>query len=201
MLGVFQPDPAGDLGQGEGGSLHQLDGPVDPVNIDIVARRDVHVSREQLSEISGGYVHFFCDILQKYFMHVIVFDIIQGEGDILLLKLGLGADRTVRTGAVQNMHEQTEQERVDLSGRMGAGLIHADDGFCERFQFAVSSLTVAGGGGEQQGMDQVDRRILAGEDPGEKPCKKVNVAESAFIAAIQIERVHHIGENHDKVPL
>ena len=29
----------------------------------------------------------------------------------------------------------------------------------------------------------------------------MNVAESAFIAAIQIERVHHIGENHDKVPL
>ena len=102
---------------------------------------------------------------------------------------------------MQDVHEQAEQERVDLSRRMRAGLIHADDGLCELFQFAVSSLSVAGGGCEQQGVDQVDRRILAGDDPGKKVRKKVDMAEGAFAAVIQIKRVHHIGEDHDKVSL
>lgn len=127
MLGILEAYQLRDLRQGFV-RLHQFDGFVDPVNVDIVGQGDVHIFFKQCTQIAHGDLKLFGDILLMDLVHIIFVDVIQSVCHIAVLDIRIHKV-VIRLLLVQNMKHDIHQGQVDVCRRKQAvrGSVQVND--------------------------------------------------------------------------
>lgn len=186
MLGVRKPDGQGNFGKRKVCFLHKLDRTVDPIDINIGRERDAHIIFEQPAEITDGDLKLRGDVRLPDLSHILLFNIIQGVGDIAVL-VGRKS-QLIRGVLVQKMQHHTDQKYIDLRiGKVfGMCRLQLEELVQCAVQYGISGDAVIKAGRKQQGMNKRSRTyaVVFEYNMGEHRGVKVNMDKGTVRVAV-----------------